>query len=228
MYKVVFMRHGESIWNKENKFTGWTDIDLSDVGKIEAVNAGLKLKENKFMFDIAYTSVLKRAIKTLWELLDVMDLAWIPIIKNWKLNERHYGNLQGMNKKETEIKYGKEQVKIWRRSYDTMPIKLEEESYKYLKDDIKYKGIHDINLPLAESLKDTVSRVVPYWNEEIVKQIKNNKKVIIVAHGNSLRALVKYINRISDSDIVNVNIPTAIPVVYEFDNKMSVLNSYYL
>jgi 2,3-bisphosphoglycerate-dependent phosphoglycerate mutase len=222
------MRHGESIWNKENKFTGWTDVDLSDVGKKEAINAGLKLKENKFMFDIAYTSVLKRAIKTLWELLDIMNLVWIPIIKNWKLNERHYGDLQGMNKRETAIKYGEEQVKIWRRSYEILPIKLKEKKYKYFRDDIKYKEISDIDLPLAESLKDTVLRVVPYWNEEIVKQIKNNKKVIIVAHGNSLRALIKYIDNISDNDIVNVNIPTATPIVYEFDNNLSVLNSYYL
>lgn len=228
MYKVVLLRHGESIWNKENRFTGWTDVDLSEKGIFEAKQAGFILKKEGFVFDIAYTSVLKRAIRTLWIVLDEMDLLWIPIIKNWRLNERHYGALQGLNKSETAQKYGEEQVKIWRRSYDIQPPALEKSDIRYPGLDPRYKDLSDNQLPLTECLKDTVERFVPYWENTIAPMIKSGKKVIIAAHGNSLRALVKYLDNISDSDIVELNIPTGIPLIYELDENLNSIRSYYL
>ena len=228
MYKVVLIRHGESVWNKENRFTGWTDVDLSGAGKEEAVKAGLQLKKDGFTFDLAYTSVLKRAIKTLWTVLDNMDLNWIPTIKSWKLNERHYGALQGLNKSETAAKYGEEQVKIWRRSYDIPPMPLTQDDERYPGKDPRYADLTKAELPLTECLKDTVARVIPYWEQEIVPQIKAGKKIIIAAHGNSLRALVKYLDNISDNDIVNLNIPTAMPLVYELDGYLKPIKSYYV
>jgi 2,3-bisphosphoglycerate-dependent phosphoglycerate mutase len=228
MYKIVLIRHGESIWNKENKFTGWTDVDLSEKGLEEALKAGEQLKKDGFIFDLAYTSVLKRTIKTLWNILNTMDQVWIPVIKSWKLNERHYGALQGLNKTETAARYGEEHVKIWRRSYSTPPMPLEESDPRYPGKDIRYAGLTKKELPLVECLKDTVERVVPYWENEIVTQIKAGKKIIIVAHGNSLRALVKYLDNISDNEIVNLNIPTAMPLVYELDDNLKPIKSYYL
>ena len=228
MYKVVLIRHGESIWNKENKFTGWYDVDLSEKGKEEAKKAGQQLKKDGFTFDIAYTSVLKRAIKTLWCVLDNMGLNWIPVTKNWKLNERHYGALQGLNKAETAAKYGEDQVKIWRRSYDIPPMPLTEDDERYPGKDARYAGLSKNELPLTECLKDTVARVVPYWENEIVPQIKAGKKIIIAAHGNSLRALVKYLDNLSEETILNVNIPTAMPLVYELDANLKPTKSYYI
>jgi 2,3-bisphosphoglycerate-dependent phosphoglycerate mutase len=228
MYKIVLIRHGESVWNKENKFTGWTDVELSEKGVEEALKAGKQLKKDGFTFDLAYTSVLKRAIKTLWNVLNTMDQVWIPVIKSWKLNEKHYGALQGLNKAETATKYGEEQVKIWRRSYDTSPMPLEESDPRYPGKDIRYAGLTKKELPLTECLKDTVERVVPYWENEIVPQIKAGKKIIIAAHGNSLRALVKYLDNISDNEIVSLNIPTAMPLVYELDENIKPIKSYYL
>jgi 2,3-bisphosphoglycerate-dependent phosphoglycerate mutase len=228
MYKIVLIRHGESTWNKENKFTGWTDVDLSEKGVEEALKAGEQLKKDGFTFDLAYTSVLKRAIKTLWNVLNTMDQVWVPVIKSWKLNERHYGALQGLNKAETATKYGEEQVKIWRRSYDTPPMSLEESDTRYPGKDIRYAGLTKKELPLTECLKDTVERVVPYWENEICPQIKAGKKIIIAAHGNSLRALVKYLDNISDNEIVSLNIPTAMPLVYELDDNLKPIKSYYL
>ncbi|GHT44789.1 2,3-bisphosphoglycerate-dependent phosphoglycerate mutase [Endomicrobiia bacterium] len=228
MHKVVLIRHGESVWNKENKFTGWADVDLSEKGKEEALKAGTELKKAGFTFDLAYTSVLKRAIKTLWNVLDVMNLVWIPVIKSWKLNEKHYGTLQGLNKAETAEKYGEDQVKIWRRSYNTPPMALDESDDRYTGKDTRYAGFSKNELPLTECLKDTVARVVLYWEKEIAPQIKADKKVIIAAHGNSLRALVKYLDNISDSDIINLNIPTAMPLVYELDENLKPIKNYYL
>jgi 2,3-bisphosphoglycerate-dependent phosphoglycerate mutase len=228
MYKIVLIRHGESVWNKENKFTGWTDVDLSEKGYQEALDAGKQLKDEGFTFDLAYTSVLSRAIKTLWNVLNVMDLVWIPVIKSWRLNERHYGALQGLNKAETAAKYGQDQVKIWRRSYDVPPMPLEKNDERYPGNDRRYSELSKKELPLTECLKDTVERVVPYWEKEIVPQIKTGKKIIIAAHGNSLRALVKYLDNISDNDIVNLNIPTAIPLVYELSEDLKPIKSYYL
>jgi 2,3-bisphosphoglycerate-dependent phosphoglycerate mutase len=228
MKKIVFLRHGESLWNKENKFTGWTDVDLSEKGLNEAKEAGLVLKENAFSFDLAYTSVLKRAIKTLNVVLDELDLNWIEVKKDWKLNERHYGALQGLNKLETAKKYGDEQVKIWRRSFDTLPPVLEDNDERLPSNDIKYKNLPLNILPKAESLKITIDRVIPLWKEEIVPLLKNNKKIIIAAHGNSLRALVKYLDNVSKKDILELNIPTGIPLVYEFDDNLNPVNHYYL
>ncbi|GHT51188.1 2,3-bisphosphoglycerate-dependent phosphoglycerate mutase [Endomicrobiia bacterium] len=228
MHKVVLIRHGESVWNKENKFTGWADVDLSEKGKEEALKAGTELKKAGFTFDLVYTSVLKRAIKTLWNVLDTMDLVWIPVIKSWRLNERHYGTLQGLNKAETAEKYGEDQVKIWRRSYNIPPMALDENDDRYPGKDARYAGFPKNELPLAECLKDTVARVVPYWEKEIAPQIKADKKVIIAAHGNSLRALVKYLDNISDNDIINLNIPTAMPLVYELDENLKPIKNYYL
>ncbi|MDR3253789.1 MAG: 2,3-diphosphoglycerate-dependent phosphoglycerate mutase [Endomicrobium sp.] len=228
MYKVVLVRHGESVWNKENIFTGWSDVDLSEKGNEEALQAGEQLKRDGFTFDLAYTSVLKRAIKTLWNVLDTMDLLWVPVTKNWRLNERHYGALQGLNKSETASKYGETQVKLWRRSYDTPPMSLNENDDRYPGKDMRYSGLSKKEIPLTECLKDTVARVVPYWEKEVVPQIKTGKKIIIVAHGNSLRALVKYLDKISDNDIVNLNIPTAMPLVYELDENLIPTNNYYL
>jgi len=228
MYKVVLLRHGESVWNKENRFTGWTDVDLSEKGILEAKNAGVTLKKEGYNFDAAFTSVLKRAIRTLWIVLDEMDLMWIPVTRNWRLNERHYGALQGLNKAETAQKFGEEQVKIWRRSYDIQPPALEKTDPRYPGFDPRYKELSDNELPLTECLKDTVERFVPYWEETIAPVVKSGKRVLITAHGNSLRALVKYLDNIPDSEIVELNIPTGIPLVYELDENLRPIKSYYL
>lgn len=228
MYKVVLLRHGESIWNKENRFTGWTDVDLSDKGKEEAKKSGEVLKAEGYTFDIAYTSVLKRAIRTLWIVLDEMDLMWIPVIRHWRLNERHYGALQGLNKAETAKQYGEEQVKIWRRSYDIQPPALEKSDPRYPGHDPRYKELSESELPLTECLKDTVARFVPYWEATIAPTVKTGKRVLITAHGNSLRALVKYLDNIPDNEIVELNIPTGIPLVYELDENLKPIKHYYL
>jgi len=228
MYKIVLLRHGESTWNKENRFTGWTDVDLSEKGKEEAKKAGQTLKREGFLFDIAYTSVLKRAIRTLWTVLDEMDLMWIPVIRNWRLNERHYGALQGLNKSETAQKYGDAQVKIWRRSYDIQPPALDKNDERYPGKDPRYKELNENELPLTECLKDTVERFVPYWEDVIAPTVKSGKKVIIAAHGNSLRALVKYLDNVSDEEIVELNIPTGIPLIYKLTEDLKAIKSYYL
>lgn len=228
MHKLVLIRHGESEWNKENRFTGWKDVDLSEQGKAEAHAAGKLLKDEGYAFDEAYTSVLKRAIRTLWIILDEMDLMWIPETKSWLLNERHYGGLQGLNKAETAAQYGDEQVLIWRRSYDTLPPELLETDERYAGKEARYAGIEAGKFPKAEALKETVARVVPFFETEIMPKIKEGKKLIIAAHGNSLRALVKYLNAISDEDIIQYNIPTGIPLVFEFDENFKPVNSYYL
>jgi len=228
MHKLVLIRHGESQWNKENRFTGWKDVDLSDKGREEAHAAGKLLKDEGFMFDEAYTSVLKRAIRTLWIILDEMDLMWIPETKSWLLNERHYGALQGLNKAETAAQYGEEQVLVWRRSFDIPPTALEETDERYLGKDPRYCSIEAGKFPKTECLKDTVARVVPLFETDIMPKIKSGKRLIIAAHGNSLRAVVKYLDGISDADIVNHNIPTGIPLVYELDEKLKPIKSYYL
>lgn len=228
MYKVVLLRHGESEWNKLNLFTGWTDVDLSEKGIEEAHQAGKVLKEEGYTFDIAFTSVLKRAIKTLYIVLEEMDLMWIPVVKSWRLNERHYGALQGLNKAETAEKYGMEKVKLWRRSYDVPPPPLDENDDRYPGKDPRYKDLDKKDIPLTESLKSTVERFLPYWHETIAPTIKSGKKVIIAAHGNSLRALVKYLDNISDEEIVELNIPTGIPLVYELDDNLKPIKHYYL
>lgn len=228
MYKLVLIRHGESAWNKENRFTGWKDVDLSEKGLAEAKAAGKLLKEEGFTFDEAYTSVLKRAIRTLWIILDEMDLMWIPVTKSWLLNERHYGALQGLNKAETAAQYGEEQVLIWRRSYDVLPTLLEETDERWLGKDPRYLGIEAEKFPKAEALKETVERVIPYFQTEIMPKIQAGKRLIVAAHGNSLRALVKYLDVISDEDIIKYNIPTGIPLVFEFDENMKPTKSYYL
>lgn len=228
MYKLVILRHGESIWNKENRFTGWVDVDLSENGVLEAKKAAMLLKKEGFIFDIAYTSMLKRAIRTLWIVLDEMDLMWIPIVNSWRLNERHYGALQGLNKKEMARKFGEEQVLLWRRSYDVRPPALDPNDPAVPHLDPKYSNVPREELPLSECLKDTVGRVIPLWQEEIAKDIKAGKRVIISAHGNSIRALVKYIDNVPDSEIVKLNIPTGIPLVYEFDEELKPIRHYYL
>jgi 2,3-bisphosphoglycerate-dependent phosphoglycerate mutase len=228
MIKLVLLRHGESIWNKENLFTGWTDVDLSDQGKAEAKTAGELLKAAGFSFDVAFTSVLKRAIRTLWITLDELDLMWIPVEHSWRLNERHYGALQGLNKAQTAAKYGDEQVLVWRRSYDVPPPILEETDPRSPSGDPRYRGLSPSELPLTECLKDTVARFLPYWHQAIVPAIQTGKKVIIAAHGNSLRALVKYLDDISDQEIVGLNIPTGVPLVYELDGQLKPLRHYYL
>ena len=228
MYKIVLLRHGESIWNKENRFTGWTDVDLSEKGKEEANKAGEVLKAEGYTFDIAYTSVLKRAIRTLWIVLDVMDLMWIPVIRNWRLNERHYGALQGLNKAETAKQYGEDQVKIWRRSYDIQPPALEKSDPRYPGNDPRYKDLSESDLPLTECLKDTVARFVPYWENTISPMVKSGKRVLVTAHGNSLRALVKYLDNIPNDEIVELNIPTGIPLVYELNENLKPIKHYYL
>lgn len=228
MHKVVLLRHGESTWNKENRFTGWTDVDLSEKGVKEAHQAGQTLKKEGYTFDIAFTSVLKRAIRTLWITLDEMDLMWIPVIRNWRLNERHYGALQGLNKAEMAQKFGEEQVHIWRRSYDTQPPALEKTDERYPGKDPRYKDLAEKELPLTECLKDTVARFVPYWESTIAPSIKQGKKVLIAAHGNSLRALVKYLDDVPEDEIVGLNIPTGIPLVYELDDNLKSIKSYYL
>ncbi len=228
MTKLVLLRHGESQWNKENKFTGWTDVKLSDKGLFEAQQAGNILRENGFTFDVAFTSVLKRAIKTLWLALEEMDLMWIPVYRSWRLNERHYGALQGLNKAETAAKYGDDQVLIWRRSYDTPPPALEPSDDRYPGNDPRYASLSATDLPLTECLKDTVGRFLPYWHETIVPTIKSGEKVIIAAHGNSLRALVKYLDNVSEQEIVGLNIPTGMPLVYELDSDLKPVKHYYL
>jgi len=228
MYKVILLRHGESTWNKENRFTGWTDVDLSEKGLVEAKKAGEVLKAEGYTFDIAYTSVLKRAIRTLWIVMDELDLMWTPVIRHWRLNERHYGALQGLNKAETAKEYGDEQVKIWRRSYDTQPPALEKTDERYPGNDPRYANLTEDELPLTECLKDTVARFMPYWEETIAPTIKSGKKVLIAAHGNSLRALVKYLDNVSEEEIVGLNIPTGIPLVYELDDDLKPIKHYYL
>jgi 2,3-bisphosphoglycerate-dependent phosphoglycerate mutase len=228
MYKVVLLRHGESVWNKENLFTGWTDVDLSEKGKEEAKEAGRVLKEQGYIFDIAHTSVLKRAIRTLWLALDEMDLMWIPVVRDWRLNERHYGALQGLNKAETAAKYGEQQVKVWRRSYDIQPPALEETDPRYPGHDPRYRGLTKSQLPLTECLKDTVARFLPCWHDVIAPDVRSGKRVLITAHGNSLRALVKFLDNIPEQKIVELNIPTGMPLVYELDDKLNPLKSYYL
>ncbi len=228
MKKLVLLRHGESTWNKENRFTGWTDVDLSDKGRDEAVKAGEVLKKEGFVFDVAYTSVLKRAIFTLWSVLGKMDLMWVPIYNSWRLNERHYGALQGLNKAETAAKFGEGQVLIWRRSYDVPPPPLENNDPRNPRNDPRYKGLSDKDLPLTECLKDTVARFLPYWHETIAPMVLSGKRVIIAAHGNSLRALVKYLDNIPDDKIVSLNIPTGLPLVYELTDDLKPIKSYYL
>lgn len=228
MYKVVLLRHGESIWNLENRFTGWTDVGLSQKGVKEAHLAAQWLKKENFVFDIAYTSVLKRAIQTLWIVLEDMDMMWIPVLNSWRLNERHYGSLQGLNKMEMVEKYGNEQVLIWRRSYDTQPPALTKDDSRFPGKDPRYKGLDDSQVPLTECLKDTVARFLPYWHEMIAPVIKQGKRVIVAAHGNSLRALVKYLDNVSEADIVSLNIPTGIPLIYELDQDLKPIKHYYL
>jgi 2,3-bisphosphoglycerate-dependent phosphoglycerate mutase len=228
MYKIVLLRHGESAWNKENRFTGWTDVDLTEKGIEEAKSAGALLKAEGFTFDLAYVSVLKRAIRTLNLALDEMDLLWIPVYKSWRLNERHYGALQGLNKAETAAKFGDDQVLIWRRSYATPPPPLERDDPRYPGSDPRYADLTPEELPLTECLKDTVARFLPYWHETIAPTVKAGKRVLVAAHGNSIRALVKYLDNVSDDDIVELNIPTGIPLVYELDADLKPIRNYYL
>jgi 2,3-bisphosphoglycerate-dependent phosphoglycerate mutase len=228
MYKIVFMRHGESTWNLENRFTGWTDVDLTEKGVAEAKAAGQVLKQEGYTFDLAYTSVLKRAIRTLWLSLDEMDMMYLPIKHDWRLNERHYGALQGLDKGETAAKYGDEQVLVWRRSYDTPPPPLAADDDRTSFNDPRYAGLPQASIPLTECLKDTVARVMPAWDEEIAPAIRAGKKIIISAHGNSLRALIKMLDGISDSDIVGLNIPNGQPLVYELDADLKPIRHYYL
>jgi len=228
MYQVVFIRHGESEWNKENRFTGWTDVTLSDKGTAEAGEAGKLLKKEGFVFDLAFTSVLKRAVKTLWLVLEEMDLVWIPVVHSWRLNERHYGALQGLNKAETAAKYGDEQVKIWRRSYDVPPPLLEKSDERHPGKDPRYASLTPSELPGGECLADTVARAVPYWEKTIAPEVKAGKQILVAAHGNSLRALVKYLDNISEKDILELNIPTGVPLLYELDAGMKPLGHRYL
>ena len=228
MHEIVLIRHGESAWNKENRFTGWTDVPLSEKGVEEAKAAGRLLRQEGFAFDLAFTSVLKRAIKTLWLALEEMDRMWIPVRHSWKLNERHYGALQGLNKADTAAKYGDDQVKIWRRSYDIQPPSLTQSDERYPGHDPRYAGLSSSELPLTECLKDTVARVVPFWQEAIVPEIIAGKKIIIAAHGNSLRALVKYLDNVSDKDILELNIPTGVPLVYTLNKDMKPEGHRYL
>jgi 2,3-bisphosphoglycerate-dependent phosphoglycerate mutase len=228
VYRLVLLRHGESTWNRENRFTGWTDVDLTDKGREEAREAGRLMKAEGYEFDIAYTSVLKRALRTLWLGLDEMDLLWIPVEKSWRLNERHYGALQGLNKAETAAKHGDAQVRIWRRSYDIPPPPLDADDERGAARDRRYASIRRELLPLTESLKDTVARFLPYWHETIAPVIRSGSKVLITAHGNSLRALVKYLDDVPENEIVELNIPTGIPLVYELDESLKPLKKYYL
>lgn len=226
--KLVLVRHGESVWNKENRFTGWTDVELSDKGRNEAQEAGKLLKAEGFTFDYAYTSVLKRAIHTLWNILDEVDQQWLPVEKSWKLNERHYGALQGLNKAETAEKYGDEQVKQWRRGFAVTPPELTKDDDRFPGKDPRYASLTEAELPLTESLALTIDRVTPYWEEVIKPRVASGDKVIIAAHGNSLRALVKYLDNMSEEEILELNIPTAVPLVYEFDENMKPIKRYYL
>ncbi|XP_049848571.1 2,3-bisphosphoglycerate-dependent phosphoglycerate mutase-like [Schistocerca gregaria] len=228
VHKLCLVRHGESLWNQMNRFTGWVDIDLSSKGVTEAKQAGVLLKEKGYEFDVVYTSVLKRAIKTMWIILEETDQIWLPVIRSWRLNERMYGALQGLDKGETAAKYGEEQVKIWRRSYDTPPPSMEENDPSYPGKDRRYASLKPEEIPRAESLKLTVARFLPLWHEEIAPAIRSNKRTLIVAHGNSLRALVKYLDNVSDQDIVELNLPTGIPLVYELDQDLKPIRHYYL
>lgn len=228
MYKLVLLRHGESTWNQKGLFTGWTDVDLSEKGTSEAITAGQVLKQKKFTFDVAYTSVLKRAIRTLWIAMVEMDMMWIPVHRSWRLNERHYGALQGLNKAETAEKHGEKQVLIWRRSYDIRPPSLEKTDKRYPGTDPKYNNLKEDEIPTSECLKDTVTRVLPYWHEHILPAIKAGSKVLIAAHGNSLRALVKYLDNVPNDEILKLNIPTGIPLVYELDENLKPIKHYYL
>lgn len=228
MYKVVLVRHGESVWNQENRFTGWQDVDLSDKGRAEATKGGKALRERGFVFDVAYTSVLKRAIKTLNIVLDEMDQVWLPVHKDWRLNERHYGALQGLNKAETAARHGEEQVKIWRRSYDTPPPPMELSDPRHPRNDPRYRGVSSSLLPNNESLKDTVARFLPLWKETIVPEIKAGKRVLIAAHGNSLRALMQHLENMTPDEIMGVNMPTGIPMLYELDENLKVLKREFI
>jgi 2,3-bisphosphoglycerate-dependent phosphoglycerate mutase len=228
MKKIILLRHGESVWNKENRFTGWTDVDLTEKGVEEARKAGELMRDAGFVFDLAHTSVLKRAIKTLWLALEGMDLMWIPVMHSWRLNERHYGALQGLNKAETAAKFGDGQVLTWRRSYDVPPPALAQDDPRYPGGDTRYRGLTASQVPLTECLKDTVARVLPYWNQAIAPDIRAGKRVLIAAHGNSIRALVKYLDKVSDQDIVGLNIPTGVPLVYELDEVLKPIRHYYL
>lgn len=228
MYTLVLLRHGQSTWNLENRFTGWTDVGLTDLGRQEAHTAGKQLRENGFTFDVAFTSVLKRAIHTLWITLDEMELEWIPVSNSWQLNERHYGALQGLNKAETAAKFGEAQVKLWRRSYDVPPPALEWDDQRHPHFDRRYASLTKEELPGCESLKLTLDRVLPYWHNTLAPTIKSGQRVLVAAHGNSLRAMVKYLDNISDQEIVELNIPTGIPLVYELDADLRPLKSYYL
>ena len=228
MHKLVLIRHGESTWNLENRFTGWTDVDLTPTGVEQAKQAGRLLKAEGYDFDVAYTSVLKRATRTLWHTLDELDRTWLPVVHSWRLNERHYGALQGLNKGETAKKYGDEQVLVWRRSYDTPPPALDASDARSERGDIRYAKLPAEQIPLTECLKDTVARVLPFWNESMAPAIRSGRRLVVAAHGNSIRALVKYLDGVSDSDIVGLNIPNGIPLVYELDDDLKPLRHYYL
>jgi 2,3-bisphosphoglycerate-dependent phosphoglycerate mutase len=228
MFRLVLLRHGQSVWNRENRFTGWTDVDLSDQGRTEAKEAGRQLAEGHYDFDIAHTSLLQRAIRTLWIALDEMNLMWLPVHRSWRLNERHYGALQGLNKAETAAQYGEAQVKIWRRSYDIPPPPLSADDPRLPSRDRRYNGLGATEIPISESLKDTVARFLPYWHGTIAPDIRSGKNVLIAAHGNSLRALVKYLDQVSDQEIVNLNIPTGIPLVYHLNDDLEPVDKFYL
>jgi 2,3-bisphosphoglycerate-dependent phosphoglycerate mutase len=228
MYTLVLLRHGQSTWNLENRFTGWTDVGLSEQGRQEALTAGKLLKENGYTFDLAYTSVLKRAIQTLWVVMEEMELEWIPVVRAWQLNERHYGALQGLNKAEMAVQYGEAQVKVWRRSYDVPPPALEWDDKRHPRFDRRYAGLTKEQLPACESLKNTLERVLPYWHTTLAPAIKTGQRILVAAHGNSLRAMVKYLDNVSNEEIVELNIPTGIPLVYELDDDLRPLKSYYL
>jgi 2,3-bisphosphoglycerate-dependent phosphoglycerate mutase len=228
MKKLVLVRHGESLWNKENRFTGWKDVDLSEKGINEALTAGKVLKEENYTFDIVYTSVLKRAIRTMWTIMDTMDMMWLPVVRNWRLNERHYGALQGLNKLETVEKHGEEQVHKWRRGFAIQPPAQTKDDERYVGNDPRYADLKEEELPLTESLKDTIDRLKPYWEEVISKDIKNDKDVLIVAHGNSLRAIVKMLDQLTEEEIMKLNIPTGVPLVYELDDDLKPIKHYYL
>ncbi len=228
MYKIVLIRHGESTWNLENRFTGWTDVDLTDTGVAQAKNAGKLLKAGGYEFDVAYTSMLKRATRTLWHTLDEMDRTWLPVVHSWRLNERHYGALQGLNKLDMAKQYGEAQVLVWRRSYDTPPPALEATDPRSERGDLRYAKLKPSDIPLTECLKDTVERVLPFWNEAMAPAIKAGKRIVMAAHGNSIRALIKYLDQIGDADIVGVNVPNGIPLVYELDEHLKPIRHYYL
>ena len=228
MHKLVLIRHGESTWNLENRFTGWTDVDLTSTGIAQAMNAGRQLRQDGYEFDLAYTSVLKRATRTLWHCLDEMDRTWLPVVHSWRLNERHYGALQGLNKADTAREYGDAQVLVWRRSYDTPPPALDPSDARCERADIRYGKLQQGQIPLTECLKDTVDRVMPFWNDSMAPAIRSGKRIVVAAHGNSIRALVKYLDNISDDDIVGLNIPNGIPLVYELDGDLQPLRHYYL